>query len=151
MITRTIRVLLLLAIVAGCRGEVVSSTEDHDPFHQHDHHIPRHRPANLASAVIRLRWRQERLDDEKISAFKREQLQAEFLDIIRWLPEIAGDSDLPEVQWNIVDAHSTELQQIAARTKDLKSTDFQEALNRALNDMAEITKAALPSVALSGK
>lgn len=61
--------------------------DEHDP-HDHDHHHdPQHKPENLPGLVASLN---QRLQATEFS----EHQWKEILDIVRWIPELAADSDL---------------------------------------------------------
>jgi hypothetical protein len=119
-ITRAMSILVLAALVLigspGCH-RVNATTDDHL-----EHHDPPHKPRNLAMAVDQIERRFEAIahgpgicNSESAAPLK------ELVDIVRWLPEIAGDSDLPEEQWNTVDQISEKLSPL-----------LQEQLNNAL-------------------
>lgn len=63
-----------------------------------EHHVPPHRPANFTHAVRDLEQRLRELDRGPVS----DEQMTELLDIVRWLPEIAGDSDLRKPDWDTV-------------------------------------------------
>jgi hypothetical protein len=77
-----------------------------------DHEIPEHRPRDFPHAVKRIRHRLAQFTmlievrDAELAAKKFKELQ----DIVRWLPELAGESDLPEAEWNEVQQISRSLQ-----------------------------------------
>lgn len=87
------------------------------PTEEPEHHVPAHRPADFPAAVARLQELHRELpapDDhaadhaadrpgDGIEAF------VEWSDLVRWLPELAADSDLPEAPWNRVDAAAAKL------------------------------------------
>ena len=58
----------------------------------------------------------------------------EMVDIARWLPEIAADSDMPEDQWNEVDAHAAELSDMLENARitihDGESFDYSATQTR---------------------
>lgn len=95
---------LLLGLVFGSATGCLSS-----PVEEVEHHAPAHRPATFVEAVARL----PQLHDELVAESQRapDTLSAldELRDIVRWLPELAADSDLKEAAWNQVRRHSREL------------------------------------------
>jgi hypothetical protein len=99
-------VLLVLFAFAGSGCHRASTAED-DHL---EHHHPPHKPPHLAAAIDQIERRYAALAaaESNPPAEFAEQLQ-ELLDIVRWLPEIAGDSDLAEAPWNVVDQVSLEL------------------------------------------
>jgi hypothetical protein len=76
-----------------------------------EHGVPPHKPADLSSAIVQIERRFAELVRDPDPAGPRfaERLQ-EMIDIVRWLPYIAGESDLPEAQWNVVHQASERLQ-----------------------------------------
>ncbi|WP_169973045.1 hypothetical protein [Tautonia rosea] len=108
--------LALLLGVPGCGDRY--NDHDHDHDHEHDHeghaaHIdPPHWPSDFPDAVDRLVVGQEaaRVD---LAAGRDKEVRSERVPVLRdlakWLPEVAGDSDMPEEPWNRVNALSSRL------------------------------------------
>lgn len=110
----------LLVALAGC-----SSTEPAHDDHL-EHHVPEHRPRDLRRAIVQidLRYRAVTAAMKSSQPTADDQLKM-LLDIVRWLPEIAGDSDLAETPWNEVDAVS---QQLAEGLEQASSAQTLERL-----------------------
>jgi hypothetical protein len=100
-----------LLALAGCGGD-----ESRGPGPGGDDHaghvIPAHKPKTFPDAVRRLR----ELNDEfgrEFDATTRKSADEKTLriavDIAKWLPEIAADSDMPEKPWDEVNARSRAL------------------------------------------
>ena len=110
----------LLGSIAGCQpaNRESGATEQSPSSHQanpdrhhhedHDHHDdphshhgqPKHYPHTFAEAVQQLSRRYRSLIAHKSSADTHIQEHiAELKDIIRWLPELAGDSELRKADW----------------------------------------------------
>ncbi|MGP0066803.1 MAG: hypothetical protein ACLQGP_24835 [Isosphaeraceae bacterium] len=96
--------------LAGCRGgHSPGQAEDGHEDHV-GHVIPAHKPKAFPQAVHRLR----ELNDQFIHDVGAGQAGSSLdektlhiaLDIANWLPEIAADSDMPEPQWDEVNARS---------------------------------------------
>ena len=86
--------LVLVVLLTGCGSEKEST-------HEHEHELPDHWPSNMAQAAEYIKIRVSSLDsssaaNEKTRAKAIEELQ----DLVEWSPEIAGDTDLPEEDWN---------------------------------------------------
>lgn len=103
--------LFLVAIAAvgpclGCRR--APSSHDH---HHLEHHTPAHKPANLVAgaAAISRRWQMLEAIGDAGERSTRLERWTELTDIIRWLPELAADSDMPEDSWNRVNSLSEQL------------------------------------------
>lgn len=92
-------------ILAGC-GRAAADHDEHL-----EHHVPPHRPANFAAATAAIprRWHTLEIIGQAGDPAAQRQRLDELLDIIRWLPELAGDSDLPEEPWDRVNALAQEL------------------------------------------
>jgi hypothetical protein len=110
-------------ILAGCGADTppksASSSadqehahDDHD--HHHDHGIPDHKPATFAEAVRQLPRRQKLVVSEFKVGHLDHALEAvgRFQDLIRWLPELAADTDLVESDWNAVQAIAQRMEAI---------------------------------------
>lgn len=78
---------------SGCQPRSVAEPE---------HHVPEHRPADFHAAVVRL----DQLHREIVAGPMRPDAQldvfSELRDVVRWLPELAADSDLAERPWLVV-------------------------------------------------
>jgi hypothetical protein len=96
---------------AGCQQS--SSRADHE--HEEAHQLPPHRPASFTAAAPDLRQRLTALasDAPTVNAQRQVQVQ-ELKDILRWLPELAGDTDLRKSDWEQVNACARELKQLVA-------------------------------------
>lgn len=112
----------LLAALAGCQrqsaqpdeGEASRLATERDHFHEHEHFVPEHRPADFGEAVTQISARFAGLQHEQNAGHHDHALQelGELIDIVRWLPEIAADSDLQESSWNEVHGISLRLDAI---------------------------------------
>lgn len=158
--------LVLSALLLGCQpadpasdgdqdhghshGHSHDHADDHDQFHGRDHETAAYRPKDFAEAV------------ESISRFNREIADAlsngkpqladeavdQLLDIARWLPEIAADSDMLEDQWNEVDAGAAELTDLLEDThvklqgsQSINYSATEESVQRIVGDLEKIVDA----------
>jgi hypothetical protein len=88
-------------------GSGESHHHDHDEFHQHDHYVPAHKPHTFAEGVASLREHHEQIIAGKAGDTESpERVLNILIDLARWLPELAADSDMPEGRWNRVNAAS---------------------------------------------
>jgi hypothetical protein len=111
-VTRTAKAwlgLLAMAILASLAG--CGAAGDHHSEDDHlEHHVPAHRPHDLAEAVTQISQRWPRLEASPgLAGEERAIALAELADIVRWLPELAADSDMEEGPWNRVHAISAQL------------------------------------------
>ncbi len=96
----------LLALV-GCQGEHSPGESEEDHV---GHVIPAHKPKAFPQAVVRLR----ELNDQflrdgvagKAGSSRDDKSLHIALDIAKWLPEIAADSEMPEAPWDDVNNRS---------------------------------------------
>jgi hypothetical protein len=102
--------LLGLLCCVGLLSCGCNASPEHE---EHAHHeIPEHRPRDFPHAALRIRHRFNQFSklleirDDELVIRKFNELQ----DIVRWLPELAGESDLPEAEWNEVQNISRSLQ-----------------------------------------
>lgn len=119
-------VVLLSALCLGLAGcSSAGGEEDHAA-----HHIPEHRPRDLPSAAteIRSRWSAVR----STSPSEQPTRWSELGDILRWLPEIAGESDLGRPDWEEVERISTELEAMHGREKPSGGSPEDESRRQAL-------------------
>ncbi|MDB5391026.1 MAG: hypothetical protein JWM11_6672 [Planctomycetaceae bacterium] len=111
-----------------------------------EHHVSEHRPASFAVAVEQIQSRHNQIHNEiqtKTHPALDHQL-SELQDILGWLPEIAGDSDLRQADWNLVKQHSQQLanlyqelhQKVANGIRPEQSSfDKMETLNEGLRKL----------------
>jgi Fe-S-cluster formation regulator IscX/YfhJ len=130
------RLLLLIGLCVFSMG-CGSST----PIKQAEHDLPAHRPVDLATYAESysqrfVAWQQAQQFSSQDPRF------IEFHDLLRWLPEIAAESDLPEQEWNKLAEQSASLEQAwleLGRTGQRQS--FPETGLKQLNEqLADIIK-----------
>ena len=80
---------MLVCISTGCQNSKQSLYEEID----HDH--PEHWPSDLADTAAKIDQRLQRIVQDSSNA----EATAELKDLISWCPELAGDTDLTEQQW----------------------------------------------------
>lgn len=147
-------VTLLLIGIPGC-GPVVpptsSTTEQADDYHS-SHGMAAHRPESFVAAVEQLATRYEALaatPSESSAANVTVALQ-ELKDIVRWLPELAGDSDLRRADWEQVQRLTLDLQQriepwqTAKDATDPATRQHYEQVITALRPLAEKSVEPIP-------
>ncbi len=96
---------LCLLFAAGCA--LSSSTTEEGEDHL-EHHVPDHKPKRFALAIpeVDRRFHELALVTEVKSTDAR---WTELADIVRWLPELASDSDLRKADWDVVQQRAAEL------------------------------------------
>ena len=80
---------MLVCMSMGCQNSKQSLYEEID----HDH--PEHWPSDLADTAAKIDQRLQRIIQDNSDA----EATAELKDLISWCPELAGDTDLTEQQW----------------------------------------------------
>lgn len=103
------RVRILLSIC--CLFCASCSTEDQSEDQHLEHVIPAHKPATFEEAVTQLRERRDQVELTATSERDPQEL-AELGDIIRWLPDIAADSELLRNDWEQVQRDSVRLEEL---------------------------------------
>ena len=130
----SITALTFLLTAPGCG---VDHEEDHDHDHDHAAHIdPPHWPKDFPDAVDRLLSAQKEAGD-MLTAGRSSEVRSNTMpvlyDLAKWLPEVAGDSDMPEEPWNRVNALSDRLRKIYESVLQ----DFQSGQSVGSNRLAE--------------
>lgn len=107
--TAALRSLTLLCAVVldGCQpatSGVNSSNQRSVGLHELDHEIPAHRPHDFRDALEAIAEL-----DGALRAGESVEAYDKLYDIIRWLPEIAAETELAEPEWNTIDQASQKL------------------------------------------
>jgi hypothetical protein len=93
----------LLPLIAGC-GSGGAHPES-------EHHVPAHKPADFPAAVRRLQeLHAEILAGARHRAADEINAYDEMADIVKWLPELAADSDVPKEPWDQICSLAARLQ-----------------------------------------
>lgn len=80
------------------------------PPDEAEHERPAHKPYSVAAAVERLEQLHGIISSE--APLPQDQpidIFAEYIDVVRWLPELAADSDLSRERWERIDGRAAEL------------------------------------------
>lgn len=111
-------IFLLTAFSLGCVAEKES-------LHEMDHELPPHWPQNMEDAAQKIEQRLGQLENKESLETTREQLS----DLITWAPEVAADTDLPELEWvPIYELSETLRHHLSA--KDISLSDCREDIER---------------------
>ena len=111
-------ILLLTAFSLGCVAEKES-------LHEMDHELPPHWPQNMEDAAQKIEQRLGLLETKESLETTREELS----DLITWVPEVAADTDLPELEWvPIYELSETLRHHLSA--KDISLSDCREDIER---------------------
>lgn len=118
--------LLFTTIVLVTLGCSKTAEEEH-----HGHVIPEHKPLSYRDAISQLDARWAKLQSGEATPEEKQELT----DIVRWLPEIAADSDLRRQQWEIVNVSARQLDQLLLETNEFKdaTSDWNELVTRLEN------------------
>ncbi|GIW98536.1 MAG: hypothetical protein KatS3mg111_1869 [Pirellulaceae bacterium] len=110
--------MVAVAAFAGCHGSRVEEAE---------HHAPAHKPADFPAAVDRLLTLHAEITNGDLRTNDPLDVFTETSDIVRWLPDLAADSDLGEEPWNSVYATSQRLETILNEVQSRRDADrYQE-------------------------
>jgi len=126
---KSVVLAVAMAGLGGCSqsGDEMAVDAARSTYEQHDHERPAHKPSNLSDAVDELTRRFARL--RAPSARDTTTELNEWRDIVRWLPELAADSDLPKAQWDQLHATAQDLaqlnEQLAAVVTERRECDAQ--------------------------
>ncbi|MEC9116371.1 MAG: hypothetical protein VX607_05850, partial [Planctomycetota bacterium] len=116
--------------------------DEHDHEHHHvDHLIPDHYPDDFYAAAQRLSELVEAFSiGKKVKSKGGVSAEKEYSDLLRWLPELAADTDLLEPEWNEVDQFSTEAtEEYSGAKEDSKNWSNQQAKLPRILEIAELT------------
>ena len=120
---------LLLAFLVGCTESKPAATEhehEHEHGHEHgltheeEHGILPHKPRTFAAAIEQIDKR-----GHELLTHRHGHHITEWFDILGWLPELAGDTELKKPEWDQVAQIARELEQWSApwRTSEKSSID----------------------------
>ena len=115
--------LMLFPSLMGCQQPGTQEEEAH--------HIPEHLPADFDQALTRIEQLAVHLTDGVALEQKPVEVDVstELRDVVRWLPELAAQSDLNEDDWNAVDAATRELIEGFEKSKEpLETWITQQAI-----------------------
>jgi hypothetical protein len=147
----------LLPLICGLSLFMGCSAEEHEDHLEH--HTPDHKPADYSDAVAETQRRSMELRSMgSLNSAERTTKVNELFDIIRWLPELAGESDMREEPWNQVNAISQSLAAALepmrqARTDNtdipLPSPEVWDEAVRQLHKLVPFSRPAVSSVEAS--
>lgn len=101
----------LCMLVCATTGCVEGRTSNHELEHQ----TPPHWPRGLTDAAEKI---ETRLNAITGAGSQSQQARAELTEIVSWLPEVAADTPLNEVDWNKIHAACGEIERVMAVTGD---------------------------------
>ncbi|MAT14734.1 MAG: hypothetical protein CMJ46_05615 [Planctomyces sp.] len=134
---------LLVAGMTGCQSsaDATASAAD-EKEHEHEHsHAPGYKPETFEAAVVAIEEQLRHLQDEIEHGHLHhgEEDLALLREFIHWLPELAGDTDMPEPEWNQVQAGSEQmLEQCSQLEQQFRSGKLETGIIPPL--LAEIEK-----------
>jgi hypothetical protein len=111
--------VLALLLFAGCHRAA--------PAGPAEHHTPAHKPADYSAAVAQLGQLHQEIIGGRARPAGELDVFTELGDVVRWLPELAADSDLPEEPWNRVARASDELAGLLAQVQTVPADRRQAA------------------------
>jgi hypothetical protein len=97
-----LRIIWVLAVLTGCAGPA--------PDHEEEAHaVPAHHPRTFRRAVADIGRRGAVLTAGGLDDESRELQRRQLLDIVRWLPELAADTELGRLAWERVNGAASSL------------------------------------------
>ena len=143
-----VTVLILAAVmVGGCAGPAGDHEED-------AHALPEHHPRTFRRAVVDISHRGGVLTSGMLEGPQLELQRRQLLDIVRWLPELAADTELGRRDWERVNDAARDLARELESFKDSghkassRETTLSATLGEAMAVLAEAERAlpyAIPS------
>ena len=132
--TGGLMVCLAVALV-GCS----SDTDESEHVH---HSFPDHKPANLQDAVAAISSRAHVLAHH---GGKRQSGEfQEFVEIVKWVPELAADSDLDKTDWESANAAADRMLS-QAESQAVQLADLEDAIGDELKQLRDlVSKAGTP-------
>lgn len=127
---------LAVLLLGGCAFR--PSTEDD----RLEHHASPHRPGSFPAAVEELDRRFPDLAAKQSLDVARDPSAAELADIVRWLPELAADSDLRRADWEAANRRAQELEKLLPGWLAAKPAEKQEAMTAIRSSLGELRQLA---------
>lgn len=120
--------------------------EAHD--HEHEHGVPAYKPKTLVAAVRQLspRWKHISLE---LNAGHVEHADAdieELLEMIRWLPELAADTDLKKADWDRVQQLSTKLETLVVAHRSTSGVSNSRDIDTLVAELQQLAESTVPPV-----
>lgn len=145
-------VVLSSLCLSGCAPtatvESPGTAEHEEQDHEHEHGIPTYKPKTFAAAVRQLspRWKHISLE---LNAGHVEHADAdleELLEMIRWLPELAADTDLKKADWDRVQQLSTKLETLAVAHRSRSGVSNSRDIDTLVAELQQLAESTVPSV-----
>ncbi|MGE0761256.1 MAG: hypothetical protein AB7F89_22040 [Pirellulaceae bacterium] len=132
-------VLIICLAYAGCHGA------DHE---EAEHHTPAHRPPDYPAAVKRLLALHREIMDGTVERGATDlDVFQELYDVVRWIPELAADSDLPREPWERIRQTSylltLELNEVRIAASDARRECYRSlepSIDRKLTDLSDLAR-----------
>ena len=141
-VTIAILAISLFLPIAGCSNSGKDLSKNADGSDTHEHY-PKHWPGTIFVAAERLVQlsRSEATDSKQFGV----PVEKEFIDLVRWLPELVADSDLSEQVFNDVDnwsnQYSTLLVAEQASGKSIADLSTMDGLAGKMESLLEACRA----------
>jgi hypothetical protein len=129
-------VSLAFLILSGCA--LRPATDDG----RLEHHAAPHHPSSFPAAVDELDRRFSELSTKPPLDVAHDQSATELADIVRWLPELAADSDLKRADWEAANRLALELEKLLPAWLAAKPEQKREALTTIQATLGELRQLA---------
>jgi hypothetical protein len=133
--------LLILGVAMAMSCGCARPAAEHD---EEAHAVPAHHPRTFRRAVIDIGHRGTVLTSGMLDARSRERERRQLLDIVRWLPELAADTELGRRDWELVnDAADSLARELDAFTATGRDATLSTTLDTAMKTLWAV-HASLP-------
>ncbi|MFM9194406.1 MAG: hypothetical protein ACKOWG_01435 [Planctomycetia bacterium] len=133
----------VVAVVTGCAGPAGDHAEE-------AHAVPAHHPRTFRRAVAEIGRRGAALSNGGLDPASQERERLELLDIVRWLPELAADTELGRRDWERVRDAARDLADGVERSagNGFPGADLTGIVEQAMRTLTEADAALPPDVAV---
>ena len=126
-----------LAFAGWCALALTGCLASPDPGAEAEHHRPAHKPAEYPAAVARLRELHEEILSGAVPRPSDQiEVHQELSDVVRWLPELAADSDLGKDAWDKIHATTQRMDAMLTPVRAAPPTERADAYRKQSVDLA---------------
>lgn len=149
-VSGAILLMLAAAMAGGCAGPAGDHEED-------AHALPEHHPRTFRRAVVDIGHRGGVLTSGMLEGSEWELQRRQLLDIVRWLPELAADTELGRRDWERVNDAARGLARELESFRDFGSeasssqTTLSATLGEAMATLSEAETALPPDIPTEDK
>jgi hypothetical protein len=147
-LTRFYTAALTILFFVGCVSQESTPKASH---FEHDHNVASHWPNDLADAAVKIRERLVWIETGEVPEHHPHDDHghnhdhdhtSEILDLVSWVPEVAGDTNLSEVDWLPLYHASESLMRNLRAAKDTLSSDDRTQIE----SLCQLIDKAVPEI-----